>query len=92
MIFEFYDPQNKSCGQEYQILIHTWCEVLAKIFATSTKWKIICPSHILQTDNMSCGVLVCYYAYQRVQNESLNTPVNITEFRKLIYEHIISSN
>lgn len=43
----------------------------------------------LQTDNMSCSVFICYYAYQKIQKRNLNDPFDPILFRKFIFENLI---
>jgi len=47
------------------------------------------PPHINQTDNFNCGVFVCYFAYQKLKNNSLTTLFSPDKFRELIFNCIL---
>lgn len=87
--FEFYDPLHLNCSDSsYNYVIDSWHDVLNN-FSSVDKWPIYYPPHILQKDNMNCGVFICYYAYQKIQNLNLNDPFDPIIFRKFIFENLI---
>ncbi|XP_065223327.1 uncharacterized protein LOC135847625 [Planococcus citri] len=49
-------------------------------------WKIIIPKHAMQQDAHSCGVFVCWFVKQIIENESVEGPFDAHNFRKEIYE------
>lgn len=70
-----------------QLLATVMRHVLRIKFGMSD-FTIISPPHTLQADSSSCGVLVCWFALQFVQEKSLTDSCNTNAMRVAIYNQI----
>ena len=58
--------------------LKNFINILYKLCKRSISWQIDYPHHILQIDNNSCGVFVCFYAHQILNNGSSIHPFSTT--------------
>ena len=69
-------------------LLHTVMRHVLRIKIGMSGFTIISPPHTLQADSSSCGVLVCWFALQFVQEKSLTDSCNTNAMRVAIYNQI----
>ena len=55
------------------------------------QWKIVSPPHILQNDNINCGIFIRYYVHQLIHDHSLTNPFDPYQFRSYMYHSLTSS-
>ncbi|XP_035226257.1 uncharacterized protein LOC118198634 [Stegodyphus dumicola] len=89
--FYLYDSLINSCNPKYINLTNKWSNVINSELQINGSWDIQCPPHALQNDESSCGVFICYYAFQHVNKLALNLPLDTLQFRKFIY-NILTEN
>lgn len=85
----FYDPVSIPLKGIYLDLVIRWVEVLSdKLNDTVSEWKVIVPNHVLQQDNVSCGVFVCWFAERILLEKTTNQSFDLHNYRRYIYNVI----
>ena len=75
-----YDPSSTVFTDKYNLGLRKWMDVLDVYLENANCWNLEFPPHILQVDNISCGIYVCYYVHQIVSGGNLTVPLNTELF------------
>ena len=61
-----YDPSSTVFTDKYNLGLRKWMDVLDVYLENANCWNLEFPPHILQVDNISCGIYVCYQVVPKV--------------------------
>ena len=88
----YLDPlQNVKDDSRFLQLLSTFMPHILQDKFGLCDFVVVSSPHTLQTDLKSCGVLVCWYALQLINDKPLTEPCNENAMRQLIYNTIQGS-
>ncbi|XP_065205568.1 uncharacterized protein LOC135835309 isoform X1 [Planococcus citri] len=90
LLFDSNNADNVN-DSSIKYIVGLWKEILKRKFPSFKIRDLIQPKHALQKDGKSCGVYVCYFVKQLLNNNSVSDEFSTVELREQIYRTIVES-